>query len=200
MTLHILRHAETDFNRQGIIQGSSVDTDINELGRQQAAAFYQTYQDIDFDLVVTSALKRTHQTVQLFIDKGLPWIQMPEINEIRWGDHEGQKVNEHWTGMWQQVRVRWNAGDLTANMPGGESAAELNARLLYFLDWIKTRPEKQILVCTHGRTLRGLITLLKNVTLADMESYSHANTGLYIVTWQDGAWHFETENSVAHLS
>ncbi|MFM8374363.1 MAG: histidine phosphatase family protein, partial [Bacteroidota bacterium] len=39
MHVYFIRHGETDFNRQGIIQGRGVDSDLNETGRQQARAF-----------------------------------------------------------------------------------------------------------------------------------------------------------------
>ena len=39
-TIYLIRHGETDFNRQGIVQGSGVDSDLNELGLAQAEAFF----------------------------------------------------------------------------------------------------------------------------------------------------------------
>ncbi len=200
MLLHILRHGETDFNRQGILQGSSVDTDLNAVGLAQARAFYEHYQDIDFQLIVTSALKRSHQTVQHFIDKPLPWVKTPDINEIRWGHHEGQVVNAHWNAHWHEVKEAWNSGDLSARMPGGESAAELNHRLERFIAWVKTQPAERVLVCTHGRTLRGLVSLLKGTSLADMEGVQHANTGCYMVEYQgNDKFKFLLENDTSHL-
>jgi broad specificity phosphatase PhoE len=200
LRLYILRHAETEFNRLGIIQGSSVDTDINELGSRQAASFFQQYQEVNFDLVVTSALKRTHQTAKPFIDRKIPWLQKAQINEIRWGDHEGQQISPEWDAIWHDVRDAWNNGDLDAHMPGGESATQLNARLNEFLNWLKTRQEKNILVCTHGRTLRGMICLMKQVTLAEMDGVAHANTGCYIMDLKDDQFHFILENNTDHLA
>jgi broad specificity phosphatase PhoE len=199
MRIHILRHGETEFNKLGIIQGSSVNTSLNETGRMQARAFHDFYQHIDFELVVTSALKRTHETVQHFIDKGLPWHITPDINEISWGENEGKPISPEWNKIWVEVRDSWISGDLNARLPGGESAAELNARLERFIAWLKTREEKQILVCAHGRTMRGLISLLKGITLADMEGFPHANTGCYVADYRNGAFHFLAENSVKHL-
>ena len=37
-TFYIIRHGETDLNRQGIIQGRGMNTDLNEKGAAQAAA------------------------------------------------------------------------------------------------------------------------------------------------------------------
>jgi phosphoserine phosphatase len=199
MTVYIVRHAETEFNKLGIIQGSSVDTDLNDTGRTQAAAFYQYHRDIAFDLVVTSTLKRTHQTVQGFLDSGLPWTIKPEINEITWGDHEGQTVSEHWNNVWQEVRAAWNNGQLDARMPGGESAQELNDRLMRFVEWLEQRPEKCVLVCMHGRSMRGLVSLLKGVSLAEMEGNPHVNTGYYVAQKDENGFRFLAENITPHL-
>jgi len=69
--IYIVRHGETDFNRKGIVQGGGVDAPLNELGRQQAQAFYDIYKDVLFEIVLTSKLQRTHQTVQPFLEMGL---------------------------------------------------------------------------------------------------------------------------------
>lgn len=200
MRVYILRHAETDFNLQGIVQGSSVNTDINEKGQLQSKAFYEHYAHIPFELVITSALKRTHQTVHSFIKQGIPWHQTPDINEISWGMNEGKPTTPEWRAIWEEVRDHWNAGRLEARMPGGESARELNDRLLRFIDWLSQRQEKKILICTHGRAMRGLVTLLKGVTLADMEGVPHVNTGCYVAEFRGDRFHFEVENDVTHLS
>jgi probable phosphoglycerate mutase len=82
--IYILRHGETENNRLAIVQGSGIDGTLNQKGEEQAKAFFQKYQEIPFELVVTSTLQRTHQTVKSFIDKGIPWVQLPEINEMKW--------------------------------------------------------------------------------------------------------------------
>ena len=43
MKLHIIRHAETEYNKLGIIQGSEVDSGLNDLGLRQSELFYDYY-------------------------------------------------------------------------------------------------------------------------------------------------------------
>jgi probable phosphoglycerate mutase len=200
MTLYIIRHGETQLNRQGEIQGSGVDAPLNETGHQQAAAFFKTYQHIDFQLVVTSRLQRTQQTVQSFIDLDIPWIVSGDIDEISWGDHEGKKPSPSLNAQFQQLIQDWTAGRLDAALPNGESAAQLAVRLGRFIQWLKTRPEERILVATHGRTLRCFMSMLKGLGAMGMEGSPHANTGLYIVHFQEDSVIFEAENSISHLT
>src|SRR5687768_4016565 len=70
--IYLIRHGQTDFNLKNIVQGSGVDTDLNDKGRSQAEAFYNKYKHVPFDKVYTSALKRSMQSVDLFVKSGIP--------------------------------------------------------------------------------------------------------------------------------
>ena len=58
-TIYLIRHGETDYNRRGVVQGSGIDSDLNEMGRAQAMAFFQAYQHVPFAKLYISGLK-TH--------------------------------------------------------------------------------------------------------------------------------------------
>lgn len=66
------------------MQGRGVNTDLNDLGREQAQRFFETYRTVPFDKVYTSTLKRTHQTMHPFIEGGLQWEQHPGFDELDW--------------------------------------------------------------------------------------------------------------------
>jgi broad specificity phosphatase PhoE len=91
LKLYLIRHGETDFNIQGIVQGGGVDSDLNELGRAQGQAFFEYYKHISFDSVYCSSLKRTAQTLHPFVELGHELIARPELNEFNWGVLEGKK-------------------------------------------------------------------------------------------------------------
>lgn len=201
MTLYILRHGQTELNRLNIVQGSGVDSELNEMGYAQAKAFYEVHQHVDFDLVVTSKLRRTHQTVQGFLDKNIPWEQTSDVNEISWGVHEGQHSTPEQTERYRKMITDWQSGNLDASIESGESARQLLDRIQRFVQWVRTRPEKMILVATHGRAIRGLITCLKGLPATAMEDMEHSNTGLYVAhLLPDGTWEFELENDTSHLN
>ena len=200
MTIYFIRHGETDLNRQNIVQGSGMDTELNALGHAQAKAFFDAYQSVDFDLVVTSRLRRTHQTVRHFLDKDIPWFQTADINEISWGTHEGNSPSPEQHRAFQDLLADWKAGNFDAALPEGESAQQLGERVARFIAWIRTRPESHILVATHGRTMRAIITQLKGCSLTDMDGVAHVNTGCYIAHLKDDSVVFERENDVTHLT
>lgn len=197
--IYIVRHGETDYNHQGIIQGSGVDSALNETGRKQASAFFEHYREVPFETVLTSKLQRTHQTVQPFIDTGLPWEQFAEINEMNWGIHEGKRSTPEMVAEYQWIKDQWGRGFYDERVKDGESAAELAARLARFVEHLQQRPESCLLVCSHGRAMSALMSLLRKEELKLMNQYIHANTGLWRTQYAEGIFRFEVENDTTHL-
>ncbi|MEO0777533.1 MAG: histidine phosphatase family protein [Bacteroidota bacterium] len=197
--IYIIRHGETDFNRQRIVQGSGIDSSLNDLGHAQARAFHTFYQSVPFELVITSNLQRTHQTVAPFTEQGLIWEQTPWINEINWGVHEGKKSEPWMIEAYRSMIQEWGRGNFDARLREGESARELAQRLEQFVDHLRQRPEATILVCSHGRALRCLMCLLKGQHLREMESYAHSNTGLFKVRQDGDDFIVDLENDIRHL-
>lgn len=200
MDLYIIRHGETDYNVQGIVQGSGVDTDLNDTGRAQAQLFYTQYSTIPFEIAIVSQLKRTWQTVQPFTEKGVPMLIDKRINEINWGTHEGKKSTPESRIDYRRASMAWKSGDYTDRTEQGESAAELANRLNSFIQDLTKRSETNILIATHGRTLRCLICLLKGEPISNMERYDHYNTGLVLAHYDaKNGFSVSLENDVSHL-
>lgn len=197
--IYIIRHGETELNRLGIVQGSGVNAGLNEIGRQQARAFFERYHEVPFEAVLTSALRRTHETVAPFVEQGLPWEQFPEINEIGWGSHEGKHSTPEMREEYRQVVESWQRGDFSARMDDGESAAEMAERIGRFVEKLRARPEEKLLVCGHGRAMRCMMCLLSERPLTQMDSFKHHNTGLYKVHYLDETFHLLLKNDTTHL-
>lgn len=126
--LFIVRHGETDFNKLGIVQGSGVDSPLNETGLEQARMFYEFYAHVPFDKVYISALQRTKQSVQQFLNAQFPHEVLPELNEISWGIYEGQQSSVDWKADYWQMIKHWNDGVYDVCVPGGETPLQLQVR------------------------------------------------------------------------
>ena len=138
--------------------------------------------------------------MQAFLDKNIPWEQTADVNEICWGIHEGQPQSHDQNARYFKMIAEWRSGNLDASIEEGESARQLLTRIERFVGWVKSRPERRVLVATHGRAIRCLITCLKGLPPTAMEEMEHSNTGLYVAHLQaDGSWTFELENDTSHL-
>lgn len=199
-TVYIIRHGQTDFNLQGIVQGSGVDSSLNDTGRAQGKYYHEKYNELPFEVVLTSGLKRTWETVSGFIDAGIPWERHLEINEMSWGTHEGKKGSESSIEEYQKIKNGWALGEIDGRIGGGESAREMGTRLQKFIDHLPEREEELILICSHGRAMCGLVTQMMGRPIDRMNELTHSNTGLWRATLQDdGNWLFDLQNDRTHL-
>ena len=199
-TIFLLRHGQTDFNVRGIVQGSGVDSSLNDTGRQQAARFFAAYSHVPFDKVYTSALRRTHESVQQFLDLGLPHEAHSGLNEISWGVREGTRITMEEDEEYRRVLANWNAGDTHARLTGGESPEEVAARQRPFIGLLRARDdERTVLVCLHGRALRVLLCQLLNYPLSCMEGFEHSNLCLYKLEYTGSVFTVKNFLDVSHL-
>ena len=198
--IYLIRHGQTDFNVQNIVQGSGIDSDLNEKGRQQAAQFFAAYKQMPFDKVYTSVLRRTHQSVQGFLDMGLPHEQYTALNEISWGVREGTRITAEEDVEYHGVLAQWNRGETHARLTGGESPDEVAARQRPFIELLKSRPEEEnVLECMHGRAMRALLCQLLNYPLRRMDAFEHRNLCLYKVHYTGSMFTVRNFLDVAHL-
>jgi probable phosphoglycerate mutase len=198
--IYLIRHGQTDFNLKGIVQGSGVDAPLNEKGQSQAQAFFETYQSVEFDKVYTSVLKRSIQSVQAFIDKGIPHEQFEGLNEISWGNREGQVITPEEDAYYHWVLAQWQQGHTHLPIDGGESPEQVAARQRPVVDYLLSRVEENtVLVCMHGRAIRILLCVLLNYPLRSMDMFEHDNLGLYVLNYTGTMFSIERYNDTMHL-
>lgn len=199
--IYLIRHAETDLNREGIVQGSGVDASINDFGRKQANKFYAKYKLIPFDKVYTSKLKRSIQTVEKFINNGIPHQSLIGLNEINWGIGEGMPFNSKADKYYYSVISKWQSGETDFPIEGGESPEDVMARQKPALEEILSNGNDQnILICMHGRAMRVFLCLMLNYPLSLMDVFQHNNLCLYILNYTGSIFTIETFNDTSHLN
>lgn len=197
MRLYIMRHAQTEYNKKGIIQGSEVDSDINDFGENQSSLFYNFYKSIPFDMVYVSALKRTYQTVRRFAEAGIPCKKLKEFNEISWGINQGKSDD---LKEYEQLINSWVSGNLDEKFENGESPNEMSERLVKGFDKVIKENHENVLLCIHGRALRILLSKIIDKDLTKMDKYTHSNTGVYIIDYKDNEYDIVGENLRNHIS
>ena len=179
--IYLVRHGQTEFNKKGIVQGSAVNSSLNDTGRAQAHAFYQAYKHVPFDVVYTSALNRSIESVQAFIDESIPHYIRPGLNEISWGEMDGKLATATEHNEYKDLLARWQQGDINFKMWGGESPVDVQKRQEPVIQEILNSPHETILMCMHGRAIRILLSLVTKTNLAEMDQFEHGNLCLYVL-------------------
>lgn len=199
-TLYIVRHGQTDLNKQGIVQGRGMDTNLNDEGRLQAGMFYNAYKDVLFDKIYISKLKRTQQSIQQFIDAGIPYEKLSGLDELAWGVHEGKPSTPETKSAFMKLMREWTSGNLDVKFEKGESPNEVLQRQKEALKIIMSHPdEKNVLICMHGRAMRLFLCLLTNQPLTQMDKFPHQNLVLYKVTYDGSRFEIADFNNAIHL-
>jgi len=198
--IYLVRHGQTDFNLKGIVQGSGVNSPLNEKGRAQSLGFYSMYKDIAFDKIYTSVLQRSIESVQRFIDQGIPHEAYAGLNEISWGSREGQVITPEEDAYYHWVLKQWQEGNTSMPIEGGESPEAVALRQKPVLDRIvASEDEHTILICMHGRAIRILLCQMLNYPLKSMDMFEHENLCLYLLNYTGSMFSIEKYNNTAHL-
>ncbi|EMR02936.1 histidine phosphatase family protein [Cesiribacter andamanensis] len=198
--IYLIRHGQTDYNKRGMVQGSGIDAPLNEEGYRQAERFWQAYKDFPFDKVYTSALQRTQQSVQKFIDAGIPHVVFEGLNEIHWGHKEGKPFTREEHDHYLNVVKAWQQGELHVLIEGGESPMDVQKRQQVVLQYLLEEEEgERILICMHGRAMRILLCYMLNYPLQNMDYFEHDNLCLYELSWTGSMFVVQRFNDRRHL-
>jgi probable phosphoglycerate mutase len=149
--LCVVRHGETDWNAQGILQGS-IDVPLNDTGRSQARTLAAALEGSGIRAVHASTLARSRETAEI-IARGLR-LPEPELHaglgERHFGAIEGSTKSalaRSRPELLRQIQQRDPAG----NFAGGEAMDAFAARVLGTVDAIaEARRGERVLVVTHG--------------------------------------------------
>ncbi len=199
-TFYFIRHGQTDLNLKGIVQGRGVNSPLNETGLRQAQAFYQAFKHIPFDKIYTSTLLRTKQTVQPFLDLGIPSEELDGLDEISWGIYEGKEQNETIMSGFEEIVSAWRNNELDIRIAEGESPNQLVSRQKEAVrHMLAKEQEETVLVCMHGRALRIMLCHLTDMPVCLMDDFPHTNTSLYILTYENDMFSITDHYNVKHL-
>ena len=94
--LYLMRHGQTDWNREYRLQGRT-DIPLNDTGREMAAKARERYPDLSVDICYCSPLSRARETAEIFLaGRNVPIVPDGRIAEMSFGKYEGiQSVIDH---------------------------------------------------------------------------------------------------------
>lgn len=197
MLLHLVRHAESEYNAEGRIQGQS-DVPLSELGRGQSLAVADAFSTLPFDALYCSPLLRALQTAQPVAARtGLPVSTDPRLMEIDAGVFQDQ-LSEDLPKLFPDEYRRWTAGDPDFAIPGGESRRDLMIRGSDFLRAIRMAGYEHAVVVSHGGLLSAVLKVLLDIP-AHRHPFRLENGSISRIEWSDGMLKVLSLNETHHL-
>jgi broad specificity phosphatase PhoE len=152
-TLVLVRHGETDWNRQRRFQGHA-DQPLNDAGRSQARELAGRLRDEPVTALYTSPLRRASETAQILATGfGLEARTLDALLEIDVGAWEGLTVDEVRERYPDRADQDWRSG-----WEDGETYDELEQRVVPALIELGSRHSGgHVLAVTHAGPLRAAI-------------------------------------------
>lgn len=201
MRLIIVRHGETDWNRECRYQGR-MDIPLNENGRRQAHLLAKALSCEEISLIFSSPLKRALETAKVIsLQKGVPIIVRDELSEIYHGEWEGLLLSEV-KRKYADVFEMWKREPEKTTIPSGESLNMVLNRvkplLAYIIDKCK---DKTVLIVGHGGVNKVIFCVLLGLPLSYFWKFRQDNANLSILESLDGDRGFclKRFNDTCHL-
>ena len=158
--IYLVRHGQTEFNRERRIQGH-VDSPLTALGVRQAQAVGRLLRDLIRDpagwRIVSSPLGRAASTAEIVAARlgGLPVELDERLKEMSWGAHDGRLRAE----LEAEHPETFGRTGWAFDVGTGESYEAVAARVGDWLASLPPEPQRKIVAVSHGisgRVLRGL--------------------------------------------
>jgi len=158
--LHLIRHGETDWNRDKRVQGQA-DSRLTGLGRQQAARLAPVLLREPVSAVYCSSSLRTRQTAEiLFRDSDLRISPCDRLREIYLGPWEGRLQSEVRETHPEQFQHFWERPD-RFSLQGAETFQQVQQRALRRIHELLELPDTHIAVISHGVWIKTLLCAIE---------------------------------------
>lgn len=198
--LILVRHGETDWNRELRFQGH-VDVGLNAIGLEQARRVAARLADVPARHVYVSDLLRARQTAQpVAAELGIASLTEPALREQSFGIVDGMRVadiKEQHPQAWES----WLRFHEDCCMPGGETTREFHARVMDAVHRIVAAHRgATLVVVTHGGVLDMIYRTARSLPLSGPRQSQIPNAGLSRVRVRETAIEIVSWADTSHLA
>jgi broad specificity phosphatase PhoE len=198
--LYLIRHGETEWNKMQRSQGCSNDIPLSEDGRMQAAAVAQRLKNEKIDMFFSSNLIRANETARIIAKLHNKNVDIfNEFRELNMGCWEGLCFEDIKNKYSETLKI-WRESPHLAKIPMAETILELRERSMgKLIEILNAYPDKNILIVSHGITIKTIITSIMGIELSNLHKISQDNTALNIFEYINGVFYTKLINDTCHL-
>ena len=198
-TFYIIRHGETEWNRQGLLQGQ-LNSPLSELGLNQAKALAEFFDSHDWDHIVCSDLGRALQTAEIIKDSSnKELITDPRLRERNLGIAQGL-TTEGFSKKYPEEFEKFKGGSPDVAIKGGESMRERFVRCIRCIEeCCEKYCGQKVIIVTHGGVLDSVFRHITRIPLNQPRTFSLFNASVNTVEVKEGAWSIVSWGHIEHL-
>jgi broad specificity phosphatase PhoE len=199
--LYLVRHGQTDWNRQGIFRGLS-DVPLNATGEAQAQALGRCFSNIPIRAIHASKLARALQTSRgIARGQGSEKIIYPEdgladIDRGEWAGLTHQQAQKKYPELYE----KWFSAPQEVRFPGGGCLQELMRQARGTVDSItKGASGYRCVVVTHHVVIRALLCSMLDLDLSNFRRFEVFPASVSELRFEYGKWVLCRLNDTCHL-
>jgi len=152
----LIRHAHNDYIATRRLAGRTVGIHLNGQGRAEALAVADRLALVPFAAVYSSPLERALETASPIAERhGIPLCPLAGLIETDCGEWTGAFLEElSHTDLWRRIQ----SAPSCARLPGGESLAEVQARMVASVDEIRaTHSGQRVVLVSHSDPIKSVL-------------------------------------------
>jgi broad specificity phosphatase PhoE len=209
--LVLVRHGETEWNRNGQFQGQ-IDVPLNDNGRAQGEKAAEFLKSVTLDAAYTSYMARPKETAEIVL-KHHPGLTLHEVNDLReisHGEWEGRfeaDIEASYPGMLHQ----WQTEPETVQMPDGENLKQIWHRaILAWKEIVEAHspqgdddPVQTVLVVAHDAINKAILCHVVGLGTEAFWRFKQGNGAVSVIDYPNGidsAPVLNAANITTHLS
>lgn len=200
MKLYIIRHGQTEWNIQKRLQGWN-NSNLTEKGTSDAKNLAERLKEVDFTHIYSSTQKRAIETAEILRkDRDIDIIKLDGLKEIGFGKWEGMEMEELLEKYSDEFNIYLNKPHLYKPTLDGESYEDIFKRVRASLEEILQSKGENILIVSHGVTVKIMTSIIKNIPLENLYTIGiNRGTALNICEVKDGQIEFIVEGDTSHM-
>jgi len=200
--LYLVRHGETDWNKQGKFRGFS-DVPLNAAGKAQAQALGRCFSSIPIRAIHASKLARALETAKgiargqesekiIYAEDGLA-----DINRGEWAGLTHQQAQEKFPELYD----KWFSIPQEVCFPGGNCLPDIQRSARGTVDRIINGTNgSSLVVVTHHVVIRALLCSLLDLGLSNFQRFEVFPASVSELRFEYGRWVLYRLNDTCHLS
>ena len=200
MRLFLIRHGETDHNKNGLALGRA-DVPLNERGRWQVQRLAEALRGEPIDAIYSSPLQRALDTARAIAEtRGLSVTVAPGLIEMDIGEAEGltfAEVRSRYPGLLE----RWvSSSGVGHPMPGGERFLDVQERAWPAIEGLRQRhSEATVAVVSHNFVILSILVKALGLELAQFRRLRHAVAAISVLDLREDRTLVVRLNDTCHL-
>jgi broad specificity phosphatase PhoE len=199
LKLILVRHGETHWNKDGLVQGGDSDIELNDTGLEQARKLAAFLKNEPIVAILSSSLQRAVATAEVIASQHQLPIEIDQgLKELKVGDLEGTSISNLRTTFSRFLLQWWQDGE-AMKLPNGESLVELQQRAWKVIEGLlEKHKDGTAVVVSHYFVTLAIILKALNLPLDCFTKFKLDLGGVSVLEFRDYGARLVTFNDTSY--